>query len=203
MPDTKKLDLHRQHRAEYVAPKTPALVPTKPASYLTITGQGEPHGDVFQAAVSALYAVAFTIKMTSKQAGRDYKVCHLEGLWWGGKGTAGFWSLPPEQWKWKLMIRVPPFVGRDDLDRAVGVLKAKGKAPEVTTVRLEGLDEGLCVQVLHVGPYSEEPATVAKMRAFARENGRRLRGRHHEIYLSDPRRVPPQRLRTILRHPVR
>jgi hypothetical protein len=100
------------------------------------------------------------------------------------------------------MIRTPDFVGQDDLDQAVAALKAKGKDPSVAEVRLETIDEGQCVQVLHVGPYDAEDAAIQAMADFAVEQGLRLHGLHHEIYLSDPRRMPPERLRTILRHPV-
>ena len=202
MANTQKLDLHKEHKQEYVTPKTPKLVEVGPAKYLAIEGEGEPGGEVFQAKVKAMYGMAFTIKMTKKFAGQDYKVCHLEGLWWGeGKG-AEFFELPRDQWRWKLLIRVPEFIGPDDLKQARETLLKKGKGPEVIEVELETLAEGPCVQMLHVGPYSTEPETVEAMRRFAADNGLTLRGRHHEIYLSDPRRVAPERLRTILRQPT-
>ncbi len=202
MAKTEKLDLHKKHKSEYVTPKKPALVNVKPAFYLAITGRGEPGGDVFQAKIGGLYAVAFTMKMAKKAAGRDYKVCHLEGLWWTKRKTDDFATEPKSQWNWKLLIRVPDFIRQEDLDEAVAALKKKGKGKEVTQVRLEAIDEGRCVQMLHVGPYDSEGETVARMLAFAREKGLSCRGPHHEIYLSDPRRIPPERLRTILRHPI-
>jgi hypothetical protein len=198
-----KLDLYKEHKAEYVTPKKPVLVDIKPANYLTIVGRGEPGGEIFQAKIGALYAVAFTIKMTKKFAGRDYKVCAPEALWWGTAGRPDFFREPSDRWNWKLMIRTPEFIKKPDLAEAVEKLKAKGKGPEVAEVQLETISEGRCVQMLHVGPYDREPETVAQMAAFVKESGLSFHGLHHEIYLSDPRRVAPERLRTILRLPVR
>jgi len=202
MPAAKKLDLYKEHKAEYVAPKKPVLVKTKPAKYLTITGKGKPGGELFQKHIGALYGAAFTIKMTRKFAGQDYKVCHLEGLWWGDKEGLDFASIPPDQYNWKLIIRVPDFIQKKDLDSALRALKEKGKGPEVAEVKLEKIKEGLCVQMLHVGPYADEVKTIAQMMSLAQEKGLACQVPHHEIYLSDPRRVPPARLRTILRLPA-
>ena len=200
---TDKIDLFKQHKDEYAAPKEPALVTVKRSSYLTITGKGEPGGDVFQARAGALYAVAFTIKMTYKfAAGQDYKVAPLEGIYWGKTKADGFTSLPKSQWNWTLMIRTPEFIKQKQLKDALAALKEKGKGPEVAEVKLETLAEGKCVQMLHVGPYDAERETVERMLAFASDKGLKPAGPHHEIYLSDPRRVPPERLRTILRQPV-
>ena len=204
MAKADKLDLYKEHKADYVASKkAPVLVEVPPASHLAITGQGEPGGEAFTAKVGAMYSMAFTIKMTRKFAGLgDYKVCHLEGLWWWtGKGD--FFDQPREKWCWKLLIRTPDFVKSADLNKAKQALEAKAKPPEFNEVKLESIEEGLCVQMLHVGPYSTEPETIQLMRQFAAENGLSFHGLHHEIYLSDPRRVPPERLRTILRNPVR
>jgi len=198
-----KLDLHRKHKAEYVAPKSPALVEVKPAKYLAIDGKGAPGGEDFQAKIAALYSMAFTIKMARKFAGRDYKVCGLESLYWAGRKGQDPAATPLDQWRWKLLIRVPGFIDETDLAKAAEALAAKGKPPAFKQVRIETLEEGPCVQVLHVGPYSDEGKTVARMMEFARAEGLTPRGRHHEIYLSDPRRVPPERLRTLLRQPVR
>ncbi len=199
-----KLDLYKDHKDEYVTPKKPVLVDVKPANYLTIVGRGAPGGKIFQAKIGALYGVAFTIKMTRKFAGRDYKVAPLEGLWWssGGAADAAVFDVPHAQLSWKLMIRTPDFITKDDLTDAVAKLAAKGKGPEVAEVELETIVEGRCVQMLHVGPYEREPQTMAQMNLFAHENGLAFHGLHHEVYLSDPRRVAAERLRTILRMPV-
>jgi hypothetical protein len=195
-----KLDLYKLHKSEYVTPKAPALVCTKPAQYLAISGQGAPGGERFTACIGALYGAAFTIKMKRKFAGKqDYAVCKLEGQWFFDGDPA---TLPKNQWKWKLMIRTPDFISQADLKTAVVTLLERGKSPEVKEVTLETIDEGNCIQMLHVGPYEKENETVALMRSFAETKGLKLSGPHHEIYLSDPRRVPPERLKTILRVPA-
>ena len=198
-----KIDLYKLHKTEYAATRKPALVELKPATYLTISGQGAPGGERFTASIGALYGVAFTIKMTRKFAGQpDYAVCKLEGQWWG-EPVSDFAKLPPAQWLWKLLIRTPDFIKAEELRQAVTVLLKRGKGEDVKRVRLESLAEGLCVQMLHVGPYDKEHETIAVMRTFAGNKHLEFSGKHHEIYLSDPRRVPPERLKTILRHPVR
>jgi hypothetical protein len=198
MAAVKKLDLCKLHQAEYIAPRKPVLVATKPAVYLTVVGQGAPASAEFQAKVGAICSVAFTIKMTKKFAGQDYKVCHLEGLW-----SVELLAQPPETWNWKLLIRVPEFIRSADVKAAIKALEKKGKGASAAKVRLEKINEGQCVQMLHVGPYATEEETIAQMLNFAAQQGFVFHGLHHEIYLSDPRRVSPQRLRTILRHPVR
>lgn len=166
-----KIDLYQLHKTEYAAPKKPVLIECQPAQYLAIKGRGEPGGEAFQAAIAALYKSAFTIKMASKFAGRDYVVCKLESLW-------------SDVQKWTLMIRTPDFITKADLP-------------------LIRLDEGRVVQLLHVGPYDRIGESVARMQEFAAAEKLKFRGAHHEIYLSDPRRVAPEKLRTIVRQSVR
>ncbi|HEY3357558.1 MAG TPA: GyrI-like domain-containing protein [Polyangia bacterium] len=196
----KKLDLVRSFKAEYSAGRDPMLLVIQPAAYLTVTGKGEPGGDEFQARLGVLYGAAFTIKSVQQEAGRDFKVAPLEGQYWG-KGDV-FKVAAAADWNWKLMVRVPEFVTRSDLKRALESLTKKGRDPAEAGVKLERLHEGECVQALHIGSYATEPETIERMDAFARERGLALKGRHHEIYLSDPRKVPPTKIRTILRYPV-
>jgi hypothetical protein len=203
MKTQEKIDLYKLNKTEYAATRKPALVELKPASYLAISGQGAPGGEKFTASIGALYGMAFTIKMTRKFAGKqDYAVCKLEGQWWGD-GAQNFATLLREQWLWKLLIRTPDFIGDQDLRAAVAVLLKRGKGEDVKRVRLESLAEGRCVQMLHVGPYDKECETIAVMQAFAEKQQLGFYGKHYEIYLSDPRRVPPERLKTILRQPCR
>jgi hypothetical protein len=203
MKPSPKLDLYKLHKAEYAATRKPALVELKPATYLAISGQGAPGGDLFTASIGALYGVAFTIKMTRKFAGeQDYAVCKLEGQWWCDAGN-DFASAPRKSWQWNLRIRTPDFITKEELQKAVAVLLKRGKPTDVKRVRLETLQEGLCVQMLHVGPYDSEHQTIVLMKSFADQKNLEFHGKHHEIYLSDPRRVPPEKLRTILRAPVR
>ena len=198
-----KLDLYAKHKEEYATPKTPALLTVTPARYMAIEGRGAPGGEQFQAAVAALYNVAFTVKMARKKTGRDYTVSKLEGLWWGPAKGGHFVDGPAAKWQWQLLIRVPDWIQLQELRLAAEGLIRKGKPRDVLNVELVSLNEGRCVQVLHVGPYDQERGTVEEMQTFARMQGLTFHGRHHEIYLSDPRRVAPAKLRTILRQPVR
>jgi len=204
MASTKKLDLYKTFAADYAATRTPALVKPHAAQYLAIEGRGEPGGKVFVTRLGLLYNVAFTIKMAKKFAGIDYAVCKLEGLWWGQKknGTS-FLDEPRSQWRWQLLIRTPDYIKATDRSAALEQLRKRGKDPAVAEVKLMRLDEGRSVQVLHVGPYDAEPETIEQMHALAQAHKLKPHGLHHEIYLSDPRRVPAARLKTILRMPVR
>lgn len=196
-----KLDLYKEFRSEYVTPKQPVFVAVGPAQYLSITGQGKPGGESFKQHIGALYAVAYTLKMAEKMAGHDYKVCHLEVQWWAERACDGK-SLQPEAFDWRLLIRVPEFITQKDVDATIRTVIAKGKSVLASKIKLEAIAEGRCVQMLHIGPYAAEKATVDKMQQMAEQAGVHLRGPHHEIYLSDPNRVPKERLRTILRYPV-
>jgi hypothetical protein len=200
---SEKLDLYQLHKDEYITPSTPKLVEIKPAQYLTIAGRGEPGAEEFITRLGALYNVAFTIKMAQKFAGRDYKVCKLEGLWWADKPDRDFILEARDEWNWKLVIRTPGFIDDNLLADAITNLNKRAKGKEVRDVKLEMIDEGLCVQMLHIGSYGREAETIAKMKECAKGEGLSFHGLHHEIYLSDPRRVAEQRLKTILRNPVR
>lgn len=185
------------------ATAVPALVKLRPARYLAISGTGAPEGDAFQSAVGALYAFAYTIKMSRQKAGRpSFPVSKLEGLWWVDDPADGWRTEPRSAWHWQVLIRVPSFVRDADLCAARAALVARKHAAADARVELVSLAEGESVQVMHTGPYATEAESIAKMDAFAREHGRRFAGKHHEIYLGDPRRTAPERLRTILRHPV-
>jgi hypothetical protein len=196
-----KLDLCKQFKSEYVTPKDPVFVIVGPAKYLSITGHGAPGGEHFREHISALYSVAFTLKMAEKFAGHDYKVCHLEGQWWAEDGS-DFRDHQPEEWQWRLLIRVPKFITQKHVSEAIQAVMKKGKAALADQIRLEELKEGRCVQMLHIGPYAQECATVNKMQELVEAKGLHFRGPHHEIYLSDPNRVAAERLRTILRYPI-
>jgi hypothetical protein len=202
MSTNQKVDLYALYKHEYVAPRKPVLVETGAASYLAISGQGAPGGEAFTTRIGALYAVAFTVKMTRKFSGQqDYTVGKLECQWFFAEGQQPA-KLPADQWRWRLLLRTPEFVRAQELDQAAATLLNKGKPSQVREVKLEPINEGLCVQMLHVGPYDREPESIALMKAFAAQQGLALCGPHHEIYVSDPRRVPPERLKTILREPA-
>lgn len=196
-----KIDLFREHRDEYSLDTQPHLVDVRAGTYLTVSGTGAPGDAEFQKKLGALYGTAYTIKFDNKRRhGRDFKVGMLEGLWWTKAGGEDFLDTPRDAWHWKLLLRVPSYVTSRAVAAALKTLKEKGKL--VAAVKRETIREGRSLQALHVGAYADEPRTLARMDEFAREHRLRFRGKHHEIYLSDPRRVPPSRQRTILRHPV-
>ena len=198
-----KVDLYKLHKAEYVAPKQPVVVDTRKAQYLAISGRGAPGGEAFQAKIGALYGVAFTIKMTRKFEGKgDYVISKLEGQYWTDPEDLDFKKARPEELNWRLLIRTPDFVSKQDLTGAAKKLTEKNKGGQFNEIERVSLAEGKCVQMLYVGPYDKESETVEKMMAFAELEGWEANGRHHEIYLSDPRRVAPEKLKTILRMPV-
>ena len=197
-----KVDLYKLHKMEYAAKSKPAMVTISKGHYLAIEGHGAPGTEIFTARIGALFGIAFTAKMTRKFAGgQDYAVSKLEAQWWCD-GEQDFAAAPKDAWQWKLLIRTPDFVTKKDVENAAAVLRKRGKGQETERVRLESIAEGRCVQMLHVGPYEKESETIALMKAFAASKGLSFHGRHHEIYLSDPRRVPAERLKTILRMPV-
>jgi hypothetical protein len=204
MTEMKKIDLFKElKQQDYKASKNPAFITTRKDQYLSIEGKGAPGGEEFTRKIGALYAMAYTVKMTRKFGGKqDYVIGKLEAQWWGKNGDDNFFLLPPEQWNWKMLMRTPECVGKDELENASATLLEKGKEPEVKEVRLEPLHEGKCIQMLHIGPYDRENETIEQMKEFAGSRGYSFNGLHHEIYLSDPRRVPPERLKTILRIPV-
>jgi len=199
-----KLNLVKQFKDAYTASaKKVKELQLAPAQYLSIRGKGAPGEEAFSERIAALYGMAFTIKMTRKFKGLgDYVVSKLEGLYWLEDGQS-FDQVPKHEWRWDLLIRTPEFVVTADLRRAIETLEAKGKPGPFAQVELRTLKEGHCVQMMHIGPYDQEGETMAKMQRYASEQKLQFHGHHHEIYLSDPRRTAPDRLKTILRHPVR
>ena len=200
--ETTKLDLYAKHKNEYVASaKKPGMVRVGPARYVSVPGRSAPASDEFNRAIGALYSVAFTMKMARKFAGQDYTVTKLEGFWSLDSVDADP-SDTSTVWNWELVIRVPTFITEKEVRATIDQLVSKGKGDDVRNVRLVDIKEGECVQMLHVGPYTAEKPTIDRMKEFAELAGRKFSGRHHEIYLSDPRRVAPEKLKTILRQPV-
>lgn len=181
-----KLDLTRTDKYYYSAPTEPVLRSFDTYGYATVTGQGAPLGTEYSDAVAALYRAVYGAKKVAKADGRDFVVPKLEGLWWVESDEPPL-TVPRQLWRWTMMIRLPDTVTAD----------------MVAGVTYERLCEGDAVQVTHVGPYSTEPETLARMAEFMRAEGLTMNGRHHEIYLSDPRRAAPETMRTVLRHPVR
>jgi len=203
MRATGKIDFGKLRKEEYAAPKKPVLLNIKPAVYLSIAGAGAPGEPAFATRIGALYAMAYTVKMTRKFAGQqDYTVSKLEAQYWTEPDGREFDAGSKNAWQWRLLIRTPDFVKEAELASAAAVLVGKGKPPEVKDVGLVSIAEGHCVQMLQVGPYDRIGETVAVMKTFAGSKGLTFHGLHHEIYISDPRRVAPAKLKTILREPV-
>jgi len=204
-----KVDLVKERPEFFKAGRGPEVVTLPRASFLVIEGEGSPESEAFAAAFGALFGVAYTLKFAMKEEGRDFKVAPPEGLWWSDYDTSklddpeALWSVPRDEWRWKLVMMVPDFVKKRAVEAAKAALFEKRGDATAKRVGLEGMREGLCVQALHVGPYSDEPATIALMGEVMSEHSVLPHGLHHEIYLSDPRRTAPEKTRTILRQPVK
>ncbi|UFU04322.1 GyrI-like domain-containing protein [Ruania suaedae] len=182
-----------------------SLLEVPPLQYLAIDGQGDPNTSPdYAGAVGSLYPLAYALKFLSKdELGRDYVVMPLEALWWAEDMSDFTTHRDKSRWRWTVMILVPDWLGNEHVEAARETVRRKGGAPALAEVRLAALEEGLSVQTLHIGPYDAEGPVLARMHTeFIPAQGLQLRGRHHEIYLGDPRRVPAERLRTVLRQPV-
>ncbi|WP_308637627.1 GyrI-like domain-containing protein [Paenibacillus silvisoli] len=197
-----KLDLTKADKAYYGAGKKPELVELPALPYLRITGSGSPDSAAFAAAIEAIYTVAYSIKALCKQAEQDFTVAKLEGLWWVEVDVPDPLTVPREQWQWTLLIRQPDYVTAAIAEQGLAnALNKKSHVP-IGSVVFDRFHEGTCAQMLHVGPFSTEPETLAVLHGFIEQQGLAIRGKHHEIYLSDFRKTAPDKLRTILRYPV-
>ena len=205
-----KLDLKKDLKAFYSpSAKAIQIVDVPCFNFIMIDGRIEPGmgpgtSPGFQEAMGALYNAAYTLKFMVKQRKADpvdYPVMALEGLWWVEDGN--FYIDVKDNWVYTVMILQPELVTPELFAEALAQMrKKKGDQPAFARLRLEKFQEGLCVQTLHVGPYASEPATVARMEEFEREHGLRNTGKHHEIYMGNPLLAAPEKLKTILRHPV-
>jgi hypothetical protein len=191
---------------EFYAPKNRewALVEVPAQQFIAVDGVGDPNTSPdYARAVEALYAVAYTAKFASKRAGRDYVVGPLEGLWWSPDPTV-FTTRAKESWHWRMLVSQPDWVSADQLKEAVDAALAKKKLPTIAHVRHETLREGRCAQALHIGSYDDETPLMATLHdEYLPANNLTPAGLHHEIYLGDPRRTDPAKLRTVIRQPVR
>ncbi|MQA01225.1 MAG: hypothetical protein GEV07_00345 [Streptosporangiales bacterium] len=195
----KTLDCYRARHREF------RIVEVPPLQYLMVDGHGDPNtADEYADALAALYPVAYKLKFASKQdLGRDYVVPPLEALWWASDMDVFTSARDKSQWDWTAMIMVPDWITAEMFDDAVARAAAKDRPASLDEVRMGTLDEGDCVQTLHIGPYDDEAQVLAELHHhFIPTAGLRTTGKHHEIYLSDARRVEPSKLRTILRQPV-
>ena len=200
---TTKVDLKRELREFYAPPRTPVLVEVPKLQFLMVDGHGDPNvSQEYRDAVSALFAVSYAARFTLKRAGViDYGVMPLEGLWWGAD-MSRFSITDKSDWDWTAMILQPDEVTDDVLAEAKAKAGAKRSLPALARLRLERFAEGRAAQVMHLGSYSTEGPTIAALHAFIAQQGYERAGKHHEIYLSDPSRAAPEKLRTIVRQPV-
>ena len=195
----KTLDSYQAKRNQF------RILTVPPIQYLMIDGHGDPNtSPVFSEAIEALYPVAYKLKFASKQElGRDYTVMPLEGLWWSDDMATFTSARDKSQWDWTLMIMQPDWITAEMVAAAVAKVAAKAPPKNLDRVRLETLDEGVCVQTLHIGSYDDETAILAQLHnEFIPANRLNMVKKHHEIYFSDFRKVSPDKLRTILRQPV-
>lgn len=204
-----KLDLRKALKHLYnPSPQKVETVEVPRMQFAMIDGAIEPGmspstSPAFQEAVEALYSISYTLKFQAKQSKEnpfDYTVMPLEGLWWIESGE--FDITKPEGWRWTAMIMQPEQITEAMFAKALDQLRKKKNLPALEKLRLCPFEEGLSMQIMHIGPYADEPATIEKMKAFAEENGLIPRGKHHEIYLGDPRKADPSKLKTVLRQPV-
>ncbi|MGA2666104.1 MAG: GyrI-like domain-containing protein [Nitrososphaerales archaeon] len=198
-----RIDLRAQLKHLYAPTAYEVQVVDVPSmSFLMVDGVGAPEGDGFRSAIQTLYNLAYTIKFGMKKAGlAQFPVMALEGLWASGDSPEGFDAAARDGWRWTLMIVQPEVVTPRVVSAAAEEVRGKGKP--LGEFRFESFHEGLSAQLLHIGPYSAEAPTIERVRDFMRQRGYSPNGRHHEIYLGDPRRAAPSKLRTILRRPIR
>ena len=205
-------DFKKEYKEFYMPKNRPAIVDVPKANYIAVRGKGDPNekDGAYQQAIGVLYSVAYTLKMSYKTDYKidgffEYVVPPLEGFWWQD-GVVGVDYRNKASFKWISVIRLPDFITEEDFNWAVDVATKK-KKHDCSSAEFITIDEGLCVQIMHIGSYDDEPASIALMNDYLATNGyttditdTRL---HHEIYLSDARKVPPEKLKTVIRHPIR
>ena len=205
-------DFKKEYKEFYMPADRPSIVTVPPMNYIAVRGEGDPNAEdgAYKQAIGLLYGIALTIKMSKMGDHRiegyfDYVVPPLEGFWWQD-GVQGIDYTHKERFQWISVIRLPDFVTRSDFDWAVNEAERKKKM-DFSKAEFLTYDEGLCVQCMHIGPYDDEPVTVEKMHRYMEEQGYTLditdQRLHHEIYLSDVRKVAPEKLKTVIRHPIR
>ncbi len=196
-----KLDLTKIFKDYYSAKTKVEKVNFGKIPYLTILGKGEPAGKEFSEKAGAIYPLAYGVKKICKEAIQDFGVPKLEGLWWVNDKRPAL-EVPRSEWCWKLLIRIPEFVTNEMVEKAVSEV-VKRKTTIASEVKFEIIDEGDLVCILHIGSYKNEPESIKQMDDFIKANGLTKNGLHHEIYLSDPNKIEPDKLKTILRQPVK
>jgi len=198
-----RIDHRKELKALYRASASPAIVDVPAMNFLMVDGTGDPNTSPdYAAAIAALYGVSFTLKFSIKRDPRriDYSVMPLEGLWWADDHHS-FLAGEKSKWHWTMMIMQPDFISRTDVDGAIAAASRKRSNPALAQLRFQSFVEGRAAQLLYVGPYADEGPTIQQLHSFIAGQGGTLTGKHHEIYLSDPRRASPDKLKTIIRQP--
>ena len=208
------IDFKKTEKDLYQPKATPSIIDVPEMTFITVSGKGNPNTSAeYKTALEILYGLSYSIKM-SKMSGTlpegyfEYVIPPLEGLWWMPDGEAMDFS-DKDSFRWTSLIRQPDFVTQEVFEDAKKALARKKSELDTSKARLEVIIEGLCVQVMHIGSYDDEPATIAKMEKYAVDSGYEIdidvdvTRRHHEIYLSDPRKVAPEKLKTVIRHPIK
>lgn len=205
-----KLDLTKQYKNYFNAKTSPEIILVEAAQFISIKGKGDPSEKPFTERIEALYAAAYTIKFDFKVKEKDFAVAKLEGLWWfdedkyQGKTISNSpVEVPRSEWEYRLLIRLPDFVTESDVKNAITKVLAKKNIDLANEISFYQMSEGKSVQMLHIGPFATEPETLQKIGDFIEANKLTRNGLHHEIYLSDFRKTAPEKLKTILREPVK
>jgi len=185
------------------SPRAATIVEVPELAFLMLDGTGNPNGPAFAEAVETLYSVAYTLKFMLKKGplAIDFAVMPLEGLWWSDD-MASFTALNKDDWKWTAMIAQPPAVSAELYQAALAQAAKKKALPALARLRFECFSEGQAAQIMHMGPFATEAPTIMQLHQFIAEQGYALRGKHHEIYLSDLRRTAPAKLKTVIRQPI-
>jgi hypothetical protein len=197
-----KVDFKKEYRSFYTAKRDPGIVDVPPLQFLMVDGAGNPNtSSRFPECMAGLYPVAYGLRFAVKAEEQiAYSVMPLQGLWWLPDGDFDF--TRKDNWIWTLMIMQPDYVTEDRFDEAVAAVRQKEDLPILDDLRLETYHEGLAAQVMHIGPYADEAPTIQALHDFILESGYSRRGKHHEIYIGDPNRSAPEKLKTIIRQPI-
>jgi hypothetical protein len=205
-----KLDLAKKYKTYFTAKTKPELMQIESAQFISICGKGDPSDKPFANRIEALYPTAYTLKFMYKAKDKDFVVSKLEGLWWfdekkyaGKTMQASAVEVPRSEWEYRLLIRLPDFVTKQDLDDAIETVIAKKDIQLAKQIEFYTMTEGKCIQMLHVGPFATEPESLQQIAVFSKAHKLTKNGLHHEIYLSDFRKISPEKLKTILREPVK
>lgn len=205
-----KLDLTKKHKAYFTAKPNPHFIEIEPARFLSITGKGDPSGKEFTERIQALYATVYAIKFHYKAEDKDFTVSKLQCQWWFDENKFGNPSMaeaptriPRSEWEYRQLIRLPDYVTKENVEQAKQRTVSKKQIMLADNIEFFEMTEGKCVQILHVGPFANEPETLQRMSEWMKEKNLAKNGLHHEIYLSDFRKTVPSKLKTILREPVK